>query len=378
METATLNNTTPKNNFKSEEYFINMGPQHPATHGVLRLLLTIDGEIIKKVDPDLGYIHRSIEKMCERDSYQQIVHLTDRMDYLSSHINNEAVCLTVENALELEIPDRVKVIRTILGELTRIASHTLWWGVMGMDVGALSTYFYGFRDREMINDIFEETCGARLTMNYNIPGGLMHDIHPNFVKRVKEFVAHFKTKLPEYDRLLTGNVIFQKRTKGVGILTKEDAINFGASGPVARASGYSCDVRKYHPYSALDQVTFNEALDTTGDSFARYLVRIQEMWESLSIIEQLIDNIPEGEHKVATNAVIKLPKGDYYQKVETARGELGVYIISTGTKNPYRMKFRSPGLSNLSLLNHIAVGGKIGDLVATMATIDIVVPDIDR
>ncbi|MGY5851813.1 NADH-quinone oxidoreductase subunit D [Salegentibacter sp. F14] len=373
METATINN-----NFKSEEYFINMGPQHPATHGVLRLLLTIDGEIIKKVEPDLGYIHRSIEKMCERDSYQQIVHLTDRMDYLSSHINNEAVCLAVENALELEVPERVKVIRTIIGELTRISSHTLWWGVMGMDVGALTSYFYGFRDREMINDIFEETCGARLTMNYNIPGGLMQDIHPNFIQRVKDFIAHFKTKLPEYDKLLTGNIIFQKRTKGVGVLSKEDAIAFGASGPVARGSGYSCDVRKYHPYSALDKVTFNEALHTEGDSYARYLVRIQEMWESISIIEQLIDNIPEGSYKVDTKAVIKLPKGEFYQKVETARGELGVYIISAGNKNPHRVKFRSPGLSNLSLLNHITVGGKLGDLVATMATIDIVVPDIDR
>jgi len=371
--------TDPTNkNVKTEEYFINMGPQHPATHGVLRLILTIDGEIIKKVEPDLGYIHRSIEKMCERDSYQQIVHLTDRMDYLSSHINNEAVCLTVENALEIEVPERVKVIRTIISELTRIASHNLWWGVMGMDVGALTTYFYGFRDREMINDIFEETCGARLTMNYNIPGGLMFDIHPNFVKRVKEFIAHFKTKLPEYDTLLTGNVIFQKRTKGVGILTKEDAISFGASGPVGRASGYSCDVRKHHPYSAYNQVKFNESLKTEGDTFARYQVRIQEMWESMAIIEQLIDNIPEGDYKVATKAVIKLPKGEFYQKVETARGELGVYVNSTGTKNPYRVKFRSPGLSNLSLLNHIATGGKIGDLVATMATLDIVVPDIDR
>ena len=365
-------------NLKSEDYFINMGPQHPATHGVLRLLLTIDGEIIKKVEPDLGYVHRSIEKMCERDSYQQIVHLTDRMDYLSSHINNEAVCLAVENALEIEVPERVKVIRTIIGELTRLASHQLWWAVLGMDVGALTTYFYGFRDRELINDIFEETCGARLTMNYNIPGGLMFDIHPNFVKRVKDFIAHFKTKLPEYDRLLTGNVIFQKRMKGVGILTKEDAISFGASGPVGRGSGYSCDVRKHHSYSALDKVNFKEALKTEGDCLARYEVRIQEMWESMSIIEQLIDNIPEGDIKVATNAVIKLPKGEFYQKVEAARGELGVYINSTGTKNPYRLKFRSPGFSNLSLLNHIAIGGKIGDLVASMATLDIVVPDIDR
>jgi NADH-quinone oxidoreductase subunit D/NADH-quinone oxidoreductase subunit C/D len=300
------------------------------------------------------------------------------MDYLSSHINNEAVCLTVENALKLEIPDRVKVIRTIIGELTRIASHTLWWGVMGMDVGALTTYFYGFRDRELINDIFEETCGARLTMNYNIPGGLMYDIHPNFVKRTKEFIAHFKTKLPEYDLLLSNNVIFRKRMEGIGILSKEDAISFGASGPVGRASGYSCDVRKHHSYSAYEKVSFNEVLKTEGDTYARYQVRILEMWESLSIIEQLIDNIPEGDFNVKTNTVIKLPEGEYYEKVETARGELGVYIISTGTKNPYRMKFRSPGFSNLSLLNHIAVGGKIGDLVATMATLDLVIPDIDR
>jgi len=366
------------NNFKTEEYFVNMGPQHPAAHGVLRLLLTIDGEIIKNVEPDLGYIHRSIEKMCERDSYQQIVHLTDRMDYLSSHINNEAVCLAVEKALEIEVSERVKVIRTIISELTRIASHCLWWGVMGMDVGALTTYFYGFRDRELINDIFEETCGARLTMNYNIPGGLMFDIHPNFVKRTKDFITHFKTKLPEYDRLLTGNVIFQKRTKGVGVLTKEDAISFGTSGPVARGSGFANDVRKRHPYSAYDRVEFKEALFTEGDSFARYQVRIMEMWEAMSIIEQLIDTIPEGDIKTPTNAVIKLPKGEYYQRVEAARGELGVYINSTGTKNPYRLKFRSPGFSNLSVLNHISKGGKIGDLVATMASFDFVIPDIDR
>ena len=364
--------------FKTQEYFINMGPQHPATHGVLRLILTIDGEIIKNVEPDLGYIHRSIEKMCERDSYQQIVHLTDRMDYLSSHINNEAVCLTVEKALELEVTERVKVVRTILGELTRMASHMLWWGVMGMDLGALTSYFYAFRDREMINDIFEETCGARLTMNYNIPGGLMFDIHPNFVKRTKEFITHFRTKLPEYDKLLTDNVIFQKRTKGIGVLTREQAISYGASGPVARASGFASDVRKRHPYSAYDRVEFTESLSLVGDNFARYQVRIMEMWESMKIIDQLIDNIPEGEYQTTTKAIIKLPKGEYYQRVETARGELGVYVNSTGTKNPYRMKFRSPGFSNLSLLNDITIGGKIGDLVATMATIDIVVPDIDR
>lgn len=367
-----------KDPFKTEEYMINMGPQHPATHGVLRLVLTIDGEIIKKVEPDLGYIHRSIEKMCEYDTYQQIVHLTDRMDYLSSHINNEAVCLTVEKALELEVPERVKVIRTIISELTRLASHQLWWGVFGMDIGGLTTYFYAFRDREMINDIFEETCGARLTMNYNIPGGLMFDIHPNFVNRTKAFIKHFKTKLPEYDQLLTGNIIFEKRTKGVGVISKEDAISFGVTGPTGRGSGLSCDIRKSHPYSAYDRVKFNEVLFTEGDTWARYKVRIQEMWESISIIEQLIDNIPDGDFKVPTKAVIKLPKGEFYQRVETARGELGVYINSDGNKNPYRVKFRSPGFSNLSILDHAARGSKLGDLVAIMASFDLVIPDIDR
>ncbi len=363
---------------RTEEYFINMGPQHPATHGVLRLLLTLDGEIIKRVDPDLGYIHRSIEKMTEHDTYRQIVHLTDRMDYLSAHINNEAVCLVVEKALELEVPDRVKVVRTILAELTRIASHLLWWGVTGMDIGALTTFMYAFRDREMINDIMEENCGARLTMNYNVPGGLMWDIHPNFQRRVKAFIKHFKTKLPEFDRLLSDNIIFRKRTEGIGVLSAEDAISFGVTGPAARASGVSCDIRKKQPYSAYDRVEFKEILDTRGDTFARYKVRIHEMWESLHIIEQLIDNIPEGDYQVKTNAVIKLPKGEYYQRVETARGELGVYVVSDGKKSPYRMKFRSPGFSNLSVIDHVARGYKVADLVAIMATFDFVIPDIDR
>ena len=363
---------------ETQEYFINMGPQHPSTHGVLRLILSLDGEIIKNVEPHLGFIHRSIEKMCEKNSYQQIVHLTDRMDYLSCHINNEAVCLAVENAMQIEMTDRIKFIRTIIGELTRISSHQLWWGVMGMDLGAITSFLYGFRDREMVTDIFEETCGARLTMNYNAPGGLMFDIHPNFQKRTKRFITYFRKKLPEYDKLLTSNPIFIERTKGIGILSKEEAISYGITGPTARASGFECDVRKRLPYSAYDKVKFKEILATEGDCLARYKVRIQEMWESLSIIEQLIDNIPTGEYKVKTKAVLKLPKGEYYQRVETARGELGVYIMSEGQKNPYRLKFRSPGFSNLSALNHLAKGGKIADLVAIMSTIDLVIPDIDR
>ncbi len=363
---------------ESQEYFINMGPQHPSTHGVLRLVLALNGEIINNVEPHIGYIHRSIEKMCEKDSYQQIVHLTDRMDYLSCHINNEAVCLTVEGALEMEIPERVKYIRTIIAELTRIASHQLWWGVMGMDLGAITTFLYGFRDRELINDIFEETCGARLTMNYNVPGGLMFDIHPSFQKRTKAFVEHFKKKLPEYDELLSGNAIFLERTNGIGHLSKEDAISYGVTGPTGRASGFSCDVRKHYPYSAYSKAKFKEVLHTKGDTFTRYKARIDEMWESLSIIEQLIDNIPAGEHRMKTKAVIKLPEGEYYQRVEAARGELGVYIVSDGNKNPYRVKFRSPGFSNLSALNKVSQGCKIADLVAIMSTFDLVMPDIDR
>jgi len=363
---------------KEEEYFINMGPQHPSTHGVLRLVVSLQGEIVKRLDPHLGYIHRGIEKMCEKDTYAQIIHLTDRLDYLSCHMNNEAVCLAVENALEIEVPERVKYIRTIMAELQRIDSHQLWWSSMGMDLGALTTFFYGLRDREHILDIFEETFGARLLMSYNTPGGVMNDLHPNFQKRVKDFIKYFRKRLPEYDQLLTGNVIFQNRTKGVGILTKEDAINFGITGPTGRGSGLSCDIRRKFPYSAYPYVKFNEILMDGCDSLSRYKVRIAEMWESMKIIEQLIDNIPEGPYSAKMKAVLKLPAGEYYQRVETARGELGVYIISDGNKTPYRMHFRSPNFCNLSALDHVSRGVKIADLVAIGASFDFVIPDIDR
>jgi NADH-quinone oxidoreductase subunit D/NADH-quinone oxidoreductase subunit C/D len=363
---------------KEEEYFINMGPQHPSTHGVLRLLVSLQGEIVQRLEPHLGYIHRGIEKMCEKDTYTQIIHLTDRLDYLSAHMNNEAVCLAVENALEIEVPERVKYIRTIMAELQRIDSHQLWWSSMGMDLGALTTFFYGLRDREHILDIFEETFGGRLILSYNAPGGVMNDLHPNFQKRVKDFIKYFRKRLPEYDQLLTGNVIFQNRTKGIGILTKEDAINYGITGPTGRGSGLSCDIRKRFPYSAYPYVNFNEILMDGCDSLSRYKVRIAEMWESMKIIEQLIDNIPEGPYTAKMKPVIKLPAGEYYQRVETSRGELGVYIISDGNKTPYRMHFRSPNLCNLSALDHVSRGVKIADLVAIGASFDFVIPDIDR
>jgi len=360
------------------DMIINVGPQHPATHGVLHLVITLNGETIKKVEPHLGFIHRSIEKMCESLSYRQFIYVTSRMDYLSSHINNHACALCVEKGLQVEVPSRAKVVRIILDELTRIASHELWWGAMAMDLGALTPFFYAFREREAINDIMEQTCGARLTMNYIVPGGLMQDIHPEFQNKVKEFITLFKSKVDEYDELVTGNIIFQNRMKGVGFISAEDAISFGMTGPAARGSGVACDIRKLYPYDGYDEVVFDEVLEAGGDSFSRYMVRIREMKQSVRIIEQLIDIIPEGDFQAKTKAVIKLPKGEFYQRVETARGEFGIYIVSEGGTTPYRIKFRSPGFSNLSALDHMARGEKLGDLVAMMGTLDLVIPDIDR
>jgi NADH-quinone oxidoreductase subunit D len=377
-EIAASFKAPPSEGFGEADMVINVGPQHPATHGVLHLVITLNGETIKKVEPHLGYIHRSIEKMCESLSYRQFIYVTSRMDYLSSHINNNACALCVEKGMQIEIPERAKYIRVLVDELTRIASHELWWGAMAMDLGAFTPFFHAFRERENINDIMEETCGARLTMNYIVPGGVMQDIHPNFQQRVKNFITLYKSKVDEYNEMLTGNIIFQNRMKGVGVLSKEDAISFGCTGPVARGSGVNCDIRKLYPYELYDKVQFDEILETGGDSLSRYLVRLREINESVKIIEQLIDNIPEGDFQAKTKAVLKLPKGEFYQRVETARGEFGVYIVSEGGTTPYRIKFRSPGFSNLSALDHMARGSKLGDLVAMMGTLDLVIPDIDR
>lgn len=360
------------------DLIINVGPQHPATHGVLHLVITLNGETIKKVEPHLGYIHRSIEKMCESLTYRQFIYVTSRMDYLSSHINNHACALCVEKGMQIEVPARAQVIRVLLDELTRIASHELWWGAMAMDLGAFTPFFHAFREREAINEIMEDTCGARLTMNYIVPGGVMQELHPDFQKKVKAFISLYKRKVDEYAELVTGNIIFQNRMKGVGYLSAADAISYGCSGPAARGSGVSCDVRKIYPYEIYDKIDFEEVLETGGDSFARYMVRIREMNQSIKIIEQLIDNIPEGDFQAKTKAVLKLPKGEFYTKVETARGEFGIYIVSEGGTTPYRIKFRSPGFSNLSALDHMARGSKLGDLVAMMGTLDLVIPDIDR
>lgn len=363
---------------ENDQYVINMGPQHPSTHGVLRFELLLEGETIRKVTPHCGYIHRGIEKMCEKSTYLQTIHYTDRMDYLSAHINNEAVSLCVENALGIEVPERVKVIRTILSELNRIASHQLWWAAFGMDMGALTSFFYGLRDREHILDIFEESTGSRLLQSFVCPGGLMYDVHPNFAPKIREFITYFRKKLPEYDRLLTGNIIFTERTVGLGVMTKEQVMSYGLTGPAARASGVSCDLRVHQPYSAYDRVELKEMLATEGDTYARYKVRIDEMYESMHLLEQLVDMLPEGDHTAKMKAVVKLPEGEYFQSVETARGELGVHIISRGDKYPYRMKLRSPNFSNLFVIEDIARDTKIADLVAISGSLDLIIPDIDR
>lgn len=363
---------------KSDEFVINLGPQHPSTHGVLHLTIKLDGEQILEIDPHLGYIHRGIEKMGEALGYKQSIFLTSRMDYLSAHINNQACSLAIEKALKIQIPERAKAIRVLMAELTRLASHQLWWGSAGLDLGAVSPFFYAFREREMILEIFEETCGTRLTMNYITPGGVAEDIHPEFVKKVKELIEQFRININQYDELLTENRIFQSRTKGVGVLSKADAISLGCTGPVARASGVSCDVRKYEPYDGYEKLNFKEIVANVGDSFTRYQVRIGEMIQSMDIIDQLIDNIPEGNYQEKIKGVLKLPAGEYYQRVETARGEFGVFIVSDGTAKPYRIKYRSPNFSNLGALKPTATNSKIGDLIAIMATLDLIIPDIDR
>lgn len=364
--------------FEKDDYIINIGPQHPATHGVLHFRVALDGEIIKKVDPNCGYIHRGIEKMCESLTYPQTLHLTDRLDYLSAHNNRHALCLCIEDALQVEVPERAKYIRTMMDELMRISSHLLFWSTCCMDLGALTAFFYGFRDREKILDIFEETCGARMTMNYNTIGGVMADIHPNFQKRVKELITYLPKALKEYHTVFTGNVIAQQRMKGIGYLTKEDAISYSVTGPSGRASGWACDVRKRTPYGVYDKVDFKEIIRTEGDAFARYMVRMDEITESVHILEQLVDNIPEGDYAVKMKPIIKLPEGTYFRQVEACRGAFGVLIESKGEKYPYRVKFSSPGLALVNVVDLLSRKNKIADLISIGASLDYVVPDIDR
>ncbi len=378
METADGLKEEIVNIFEPDDYIINIGPQHPSTHGVMHFRTALDGEIVKKIDVHSGYIHRGIEKLCEGMTYPQTLHFTDRLDYLSANINRHALCMCVEKAGGIEVPERAQYIRTIMDELNRISSHLLAWSAQTNDLGATTAFIYGMREREHILDIFDKTCGGRLIINQNVIGGVMFDIYNDFQKDVKAFIPYMREKLKEYDRFFSHNVIALGRMVGIGKLQTADAVSYAVTGPAGRASSWSCDVRKYQPYALYDKVDFKEIIRNEGDSYARYMNRLDEIEESLKIIEQLIDNIPEGDHCAKTKAIIKLPEGEYFQGVEAGKGLFGVYIESRGDKTPYRMKFRSPSMALVSVMPLICKNEKISDFIGIGGSMDYVIPDIDR
>lgn len=371
--------TTQENTiFTEDDYVVNIGPQHPSTHGVLHFRVALEGERIRKIDPILGYIHRGIEKLNESLTYPQALALTERLDYLGAMQNRHALCMCIEKAAGIEVSERVQYIRTIMDEFQRIDSHILFFSCLCQDMGATSAFLYGFRDREQILDIFEETCGGRLILNYNTIGGVMADIHPNFVRRVKEFIPYMRHNLQEYYDIFVNNVIARNRLEGVGVLNKEQVISFGCTGGTGRAAGWSNDLRKHQPYAAYDKVDFKEITYTEGDSFARLMVRMKEIEESLNIIEQLIDGIPEGPFQTKTKPIIKIPAGTYYSAIEGSRGEFGVLLESKGDKFPSRLHYRSTGLPLVAAMDTVCHNCFIADLMAIGGTVDYVVPDIDR
>lgn len=364
--------------FAENDFVVNIGPQHPATHGVLRFRTAVDGETIKKIDVYMGYIHRGVEKICEKLTYPQTLHFMDRLDYFSAHPYHHCLCMTIEQAAGIEISRRAQVIRVIMDELSRIASHCLFAGTFCMDLGATTMLFYTLRVREQILDIMEKTCGARMTFNYECIGGVMQDIAPDFVDDVKALLAVLPKNIKEYNKVFTGNIIAKNRMEGVGNLSREDAISWSVTGPSGRASGWACDVRKTNPYSIYGELDFDEVVRTEGDSMARFKVRIDEMIQSARIIEQLIDNIPDGEYCVKVPKVLKLPKGSWFRTVEGCRGTFGIYLESDGTTSPFRLKIVPPSLPAAAVVDHITSGNKIADLITIGGSMDYIVPDMDR
>ncbi len=364
---------------RTEELMLNMGPQHPSTHGVLRLVVTLDGENIVDVQPDIGYLHSSVEKMMEYRTYVQNVALTDRgMDYLIALQNEEAYCLAVERLAGIEVPERAKYLRVIFNELNRLASHLVWLGTWGIDLGATTVFLYCFREREMILDLFEKATGGRLHHVYFRIGGVYADLPEGWVEACRGFLDYFLPRVEEYDALLTANPIFLARTKGVGVISRRDAVAMGASGPVGRASGIAVDVRKAAPYEVYDRIEFDVPVVQEGDCFARYQVRLEEMRQSTRIIRQALQDLPGGEIRTRVPMTMKAPRGEVYVRTESARGDLGMFLASDGGEMPYRMKIRGPSFSNLFALTEMMKGWKIADVIAILGSIDIVLSDVDR
>lgn len=363
---------------RTEEMLLNVGPQHPSTHGVFRLVLKIDGEIIKEAKPVIGYLHRGTEKLAENLQYTQIIPYTDRMDYLAAMTNNYVLCHAVETMMDLEIPDRAEYLRVITMELGRIASHLVWWGTYLLDIGAVSPFLYAFREREMIINMLNEISGARLTFNYMRVGGVKWDAPEGWIEKVAEFIPYMRQELKGYHDLVTGNEIFMNRVKGVGKYTKEDALNYSLSGANLRCTGVKWDLRKDEPYSIYDRFDFDVAVQDGGDAWARYHVRLKEIEESLKILEQAVQQIPaEGDILAKVPKIIKAPKGEAYVRIESPRGEIGCYIASDGKKEPYRLKFRRPSFYNLQILPKLLEGENIANLIAILGAIDIVLGEVD-
>jgi NADH-quinone oxidoreductase subunit C/D len=363
---------------RTEEIQISMGPQHPSTHGVLRLELTLDGEVVVDCRPDVGYLHRGMEKLAEMRTYIQFIPITDRFDYLASMMNNAVYVGAIEKLAGMEVSERAQYIRIIMMELQRVASHLVFIGAIGLDLGATTPFLYAFREREDILDLFEMTCGARLTYNYFRPGGLSRDLPPDFVPKCRAYIKKQRARLPEYDDLLTNNEIFIIRMRGVGVLCAEDAIDYAVSGPNIRGSGVPYDVRRSDPYSIYDRFDFEVATRPEGDSLARYHVRLQEIRESLKIVEQALDGLPEGELKYRLPAVFKAPEGEVYHHIESARGDLGAYLVSDGSPKPYRLKWRSASFISLQALAQMVRGWKVADVVAILGSLDMVLGEVDR
>jgi NADH-quinone oxidoreductase subunit D len=362
----------------TEEYYLNMGPQHPSTHGVLRLVLRIDGEVVLDAVPDLGYLHRGIEKIAENRKYNQFLPFVDRIDYVTAMLNEQAYCMAVEKLLHIQAPPRAEHLRVIVAELNRIASHLVWFGPFAMDLGAITPFLYAFREREKIIDLLESISGQRLTYAYMRIGGVRFDLPEGFIAKVEEFCKYFKPKVDEYEELFTENIIFLKRTKNIGILSKEMAIDYGCTGPVLRGSGVKYDVRKDCPYSIYPEIEFDVPVGQIGDSWDRYKVRIEEMRQSIRIIEQVIKRIPEGQIMAQVPKLIKPDPGETYCRVESSRGDLGFFIVSDGSANPVRLKIRAPSFSNLSVLRYLVRGLRVSDVVVVLGSIDIVLGEVDR